>query len=66
MSPALPSAFILSDEPRPRDFTARHKRSAMGGVRARRHHHGRRAAVLLAAIAVPAVAAPSQWDFDLC
>lgn len=56
-------AFPLPDDDRPRDFTARHKRSAMRGIRPRRRHHGRRAAVLLAAIAVPAVAAPSQWDF---
>lgn len=55
----------LSDDLRPRDFTARHKRSAMRGIRPRRRHHGHRAAVLLAAIAVPAVAAPSQWDFDI-
>ena len=61
MTPAL-SSFA---EPRPRDFTARLKRSAMRGIRPRRRHHGRRAAVLLAAIAVPAVAAPSQWGFDI-
>jgi spore germination cell wall hydrolase CwlJ-like protein len=61
MSPTPP----LSDEPRPRDFTARHKRSAMRGIQPRRRHHGRRAAVLLAAIAVPAVAAPSHWGFEI-
>jgi spore germination cell wall hydrolase CwlJ-like protein len=61
MSPPLP----LSEDLRPRDFTARHKRAAMRGIQPRRRHHGRRAAVLLAAIAVPAVAAPSHWGFDI-
>jgi hypothetical protein len=59
--PALPHLA----EPRPRDFTARLVRQDMCGIRPRKRHHGRRAAVLLAAIAVPAVAAPSQWDFDI-
>ncbi|MEO5604441.1 MAG: cell wall hydrolase [Novosphingobium sp.] len=55
----------MEDELRPRDFTAQHKRSAARGIRPRQKHHGRRAVLLLAAIAVPAVAAPSQWDFDI-
>jgi hypothetical protein len=53
----------LPAEPRPRDFTARLSRRAGGiGLRRRPRHYGRRAAVLLAAIAVPAVAAPSDWS----
>jgi hypothetical protein len=61
MTPALP----LLAETRPRDFTARLARKDMRGVSPRKRHHGRRAAVLLAAIAVPAVAAPSEWSFDI-
>ena len=56
--PALPY------EPRPRDFAARLRRRAgptLGNRRARRHR-GRRLLVLLAAIAVPALAAPSPWQ----
>ncbi len=51
-------------EPRPRDFAARLRRSAgptLGTRRARRHR-GRRLLVLIAAIAVPALAAPSPWQ----
>ena len=65
ISPRPLTHLPTMDDLPPRDFTARYKRSAMRGVRPRRRHHGRRAAVLLAAIAVPAVAAPSQWDFDI-
>lgn len=61
MSPAL----SLPTEDRPRDFSARLARKDMRGIRPRRRHLGRRGAVLLAAVAVPAVAAPSQWDFDI-
>ena len=56
--PALPY------EPRPRDFALRLRRSAvptLGGRQARRHR-GRRLLVLLAAFAVPALAAPSPWQ----
>ena len=56
--PALPY------EPRPRDFALRLRRSAvptLGQWRARRHR-GRRLLVLLTAIAVPALAAPSPWQ----
>ena len=56
--PALPY------EPRPRDFALRLRRHAvptLGQWRARRHR-GRRLLVLLAAIAVPALAAPSPWQ----
>ena len=55
---------ILPYEPRPRDFAARFKRRAHAtlGLRRRRKHRGRRLAVLLAAVAVPAFAAPQGWD----
>jgi spore germination cell wall hydrolase CwlJ-like protein len=55
-------------EPQPRDFAARLPRGRVRtvGMRAARKHRGRRAAVLLAAIAVPALAAPSEWrPFDI-
>ena len=55
---------ILPYEPRPRDFAARFKRRghATLGLRRRRKHRGRRLAVLLAVVAVPAIAAPQGWD----
>ncbi len=51
-------------EPRPRDFAARLRRGRMRTLAARikRKHTGRRAAVLLAAVAVPAFAAPGDWS----
>ncbi len=51
-------------EPRPRDFALRLRRSAVPtlGQRRARAHRGRRLLVLLAAIAVPALAAPSPWQ----
>jgi spore germination cell wall hydrolase CwlJ-like protein len=57
----------LPFEPRPRDFGARFKRRARTlGMRQARAHLGRRALVLLAAIAVPAIAAPADWrPFDI-
>lgn len=55
-NPALPA------ELRPRDFSARLPRRAGGiGARKSRAHLGRRAVVLLAAVAVPAFAAPTEW-----
>ncbi|MDP3907441.1 cell wall hydrolase [Novosphingobium sp.] len=56
-------ALALPLETRPRDFAARLGRSRARtlGMRMRRRHLGRRALVLLAAIAVPALAAPDQW-----
>ena len=57
-------ALTFPYEPRPRDFALRLKRrgvSTLGRRRARRHR-GRRALVLLAALAVPALAAPSPWQ----
>jgi hypothetical protein len=54
----------LPYEPKPRDFSARQKRSRVRSLRAARQrvHTGRRAAVLLAAVAVPAFAAPGEWS----
>ncbi len=50
-------------EPRPRDFVARlGRRAPTLRARARRRHRGRRALALLAAAAVPAMAAPGQWQ----
>ncbi len=55
---------IIPYEPRPRDFAARLRRRGMRTLarRIKRKHTGRRALVLLAAIAVPAVAAPGDWS----
>jgi hypothetical protein len=54
-------------EPRPRDFSARLRRSRMRSLRAAKapRHYGRRALVLLAAVALPAFAAPAQWGNTL-
>ena len=51
-------------EPRPRDFAARlpRRRVRKLGARMGRKHSGRRALILLAAIAVPAFAAPGDWS----
>lgn len=62
----LSHAFAL--ETRPRDFSAKLPRRGVRtvGQRQRRRHFGRRLAVLLAAIAVPALAAPDDWRaFDI-
>ena len=50
-------------EPRPRDFGARFGRRRVPtlGLRQRRRHLGRRALVLVAAFAMPALAAPGVW-----
>ena len=58
----LPTA--LPYEPRPRDCALRLRRSSVPtlGTRRARRHRGRRLLVLLAAIAVPALAAPSPWQ----
>ena len=61
-------ALTFPLEPRPRDFAARIGRTRLRtvGMRMRRRHLGRRALVLLAAVAVPALAAPDQWrTFDI-
>jgi len=62
----ITSAFL--PEPRPRDFIARLPRKGPRtiGARTARQHRGRRALVLLAAIAVPALATPGSWRaFDI-
>lgn len=59
MTPSPPLPY----EPRPRDFAARLKRARPRSLgTARRRHRGRRAAALLAAVAVPALAAPQEWS----
>lgn len=65
MRPALSPIAPPFVQDRPRDFSARLARRDMRGIRPRRRHLGRRAGILLAAVAVPAVAAPGQWDFDI-
>lgn len=54
-------------EPRPRDFAARlsRRRAPTLATRMRRRHRGRRALVLCAAFAVPALAAPGDWQFGI-
>lgn len=58
------STVAPSLEPRPRDFGARLKRRRVPtlAMRLRRRHMGRRALVLVAAFAVPALAAPGDWQ----
>ena len=56
-----------SAEPRPRDFSARVTRRGCGRpivAGRRRRPAGRRLAILAAAIAVPAMAAPGEWNAD--
>ncbi len=50
-------------EPKPREFHTRLARARPGslGARKARRHSGRRALILLAAVAVPAFAAPESW-----
>ncbi len=59
----MAAGFTLAYEPRPRDFAARLPRKGVLRLadRGRKRHSGRRALILLAAIAVPAVAAPGEW-----
>jgi len=54
-------------EPRPRDFGARlsRRRAPTLAARMRRRHRGRRALVLGAVFAVPALAAPGHWQFGI-
>ncbi|MFO1256008.1 MAG: cell wall hydrolase [Sphingomonadaceae bacterium] len=57
-------ALTFPYEPRPRDFAVRLKRRGMPtlGTRQARRHRGRRLLLLLAALGVPALAAPSPWQ----
>ncbi|MFA7585121.1 MAG: cell wall hydrolase [Novosphingobium sp.] len=58
----MPGRFAQTHEPRPSDFAARLPRRARGIAAARtRGHLGRRAIILLSAVAVPAFAAPEDW-----
>ena len=66
MTPALPPVSLMDCEPRPDDFRARLTRGARGiregrGFAIAGRHRGRRAAALLAAVGVPAFAAPHEW-----
>jgi hypothetical protein len=58
--------FTLLPETRPRDFTARLRRSRARTLRAAKapRHYGRLALVMAAAIALPAFAAPAEWGMD--
>jgi hypothetical protein len=59
----LDKYLAFSAEPRPRDFTAFVPRTARAiGGGGQRKHWGRRLAALALAIAVPAFAAPSEWQ----
>jgi hypothetical protein len=63
MNPPISQAHEL----RPRDFNARLQRSRARTLRASKAppHYGRRALVLAAAIALPAFAAPAEWDLEV-
>lgn len=61
-----PQPLIL--EPRPRDFAARLRRRGvrrLGKAIVKRRHFGRRLLVLLAAVAVPALAATDGWSLAI-
>ncbi|MEO5598210.1 MAG: cell wall hydrolase, partial [Novosphingobium sp.] len=59
----MTALFFHDSEPQPRDFRARLPRRVSGaGAHKRRHHKGRGAIALLAAVAVPAFAAPGDWS----
>ena len=62
-APVLDNAL---HEPRPRDFSAKLKRSRQRDilVRARRKTQGKQALALLGAVALPAFAAPADWAGD--
>jgi Cell Wall Hydrolase len=56
--------FVLPFEPKPRDFSARLMRRKLRTLNSlrRQQHRGKRAAALLVAVAVPAIAAPSAMS----
>jgi len=60
----MPTVYDLTDEPRPRDFTARYSRSRQRRIAAPRGamRKGWLAVALLSAVALPAFAEPSEWD----
>ncbi|MCW1430015.1 cell wall hydrolase [Novosphingobium sp. JCM 18896] len=55
---------LLTGDYAPRDFSARLRRSRVHSLRKTKapRHYGRRALVLLAAVALPAFAAPPEWS----
>ncbi|MEJ5978336.1 cell wall hydrolase [Novosphingobium sp. PS1R-30] len=55
---------LFTGEPAPRDFSARIRRARVRSLRAAKapRHYGRRALILLAAVALPAFAAPPEWS----
>lgn len=61
-----PNFAHIHEQP-PRDFSARLRRSRVRSLRAAKapRHYGRRALVLLAAVALPAFAAPAEWGFEI-
>ena len=64
----MTKSYALPSEPRPRDFVARLPRRKVRTLaeRTRRSQSGRRGLILLAAVAVPAFAAPEEWrSFDI-
>ncbi len=68
MKDAMTKPITFAYEPRPRDFVARLRRRKVKTLasRVQRSHSGRRGLILLAAIAVPAFAAPDEWrSFDI-
>ncbi|MEP6869401.1 MAG: cell wall hydrolase, partial [Novosphingobium sp.] len=59
----MTALFFHDSDPQPRDFHARLPRRVSGaGAHKRRRHKGRGAIALLAAVAVPAFAAPGDWS----
>jgi hypothetical protein len=67
--PALsprPTPTLIGELP-PRDFSARLRRSRVRSLRMLKapRHHGRRALLLLAAVALPAFAAPTHWGLEI-
>jgi len=60
----MPAIFDLSDEPKPRDFSARYARARHRRIAAARTMGRKRwlGAALLCALTLPAFAAPGEWD----
>ncbi len=64
--PPRPTPTLIGELP-PRDFSARLRRSRVRSLRAAKapRHHGRRALLLLAAVTLPAFAAPAHWGLGI-
>lgn len=60
----MTATFTLQPEPRPRDFSARIRRSGASGIALAwpRRLGGREALVLMGAVTLPAFAAPQDWQ----